>query len=72
MLPLFYIWEHRCHQNIQEIDVEKYLRKPYKKFSQNPLTYTWVFYLFLKLDIPRQMSTQIRENILSAYETLLR
>ena len=72
MLPLFYIWEHRCHQNIQELNVEKHLRKPYKKFSLNPLTYTWVFYLFLKLDIPCQMSTQIRENLLSAYETLLR
>ena len=71
MLPLFYIWEHRYHQNIQELNVEKYLKKPYKKFSLNPLTYTWVFYLFLKLDIPCQMSTHIRKNILSAYESLL-
>ena len=71
MLPLLYIWEHRCHQNIQDLDVEKHLKKSYKRFSQKPLTYTWEFYLFLKLDIPHQISSQIKEKILSAYESLL-
>ena len=34
MLPLFFIWEHRCHRNIQGLFIEKHLRKSYKKFLQ--------------------------------------
>ena len=71
MLPLFYIWEHRCHRNIQGLFIEKHLRKSYKKFSLDPLTYTWEFYLLLKLDIPCQISTQVKEDILSVYESML-
>ena len=71
MLPLFYIWEYCCQKSILELGVEKHLMKPYERFLHNPLTYTWKFYLFLKLGIPSQMSTKTREQVLSVYETII-
>ena len=71
MLPLFYIWEYCCQKSILELGVEKHLMKPYDRFLHHPLTYTWKFYLFLKLGIPSQMSTKTREQVLSVYETII-
>ena len=71
MLPLFYIWENCCHKNISNLGVEKHLMEPYKRFLQDPLTYTWKFYVFLKLGLPSQMATKTREQVLSAYEPLI-
>jgi hypothetical protein len=71
MLPLFYIWEKCCQKNILELGVEKHLTKPYERFLHDPLSYTWKFYLFLKLGIPSQLSTKTRKKVLSAYELLI-
>lgn len=58
MLPLYYIWENYCHQQLEDICFEEHLRKPYEKFIQNPITYTWELYIFitLKEPIPKQLS----------------
>ena len=52
ILPLYYIWEHFCHRRLNELDFEEHLDKPYKKFTQNPLTNTWELYLFVSIKKP--------------------
>ena len=52
LLPLFYIWEHYCHRPLKDICFEEHLRKPYRKFIRNPITYTWELYIFITLYEP--------------------
>lgn len=52
MLPLYYMWEYCCHQQLEDISFEEHLRKSYQKFIQNPITYTWVMYIFINLGEP--------------------
>ena len=52
MLPMFYIWEHYCHRKLSEIEMEKHLMKPYERFSRNPLSNTWAFYLLSEIEVP--------------------
>lgn len=52
ILPLYYIWEHFCHRQLNELAFEEHLDKPYKRFKQNPLTNTWELYLFISVQIP--------------------
>lgn len=70
ILPLFYIWEHLYHRKLSEVGAEKHLMKPYEKFSQDPIAYTWESYLFLKLGLPGQMSDGDRDKVLTVYESL--
>lgn len=50
MLPLYYIWEHCCHRELSDLDFEEHLRKPYQKFSENPLVNTWELYVFISIN----------------------
>ena len=52
ILPLYYIWDHCCHRNLDELSFEEHLRKAYQKFLQNPLTNTWELYLFVSIKTP--------------------
>ncbi len=52
MLPLYYIWEHCCHQQLEDLSFEEHLRNPYKKFLQHPITYTWQLYVFITIKEP--------------------
>lgn len=49
-LPLYYIWEYDCHRQLAELDFEKHLEKPYKKFLHNPVTNTWRLYLLVSAE----------------------
>lgn len=71
MLPLFYIWEYRYNMNLVDVQMEKHLYRPYKKFLQKPLLNTWVCYCFLNLGIPDLMPENIRRNVLNIYEPLI-
>ena len=71
MLPMFYIWEHYFHRKLIEIKVEKHLEKPYERFSKNPITNTWEFYLFLKIGISCSIPKDVRNNLLYIYEPLI-
>ena len=51
MLPLYYIWDYCCHQQLEDI-CEEHLRKPYQRFLHNPITYTWKLYVFINLKKP--------------------
>ena len=62
MLPLYYIWEHGCHQQLEDISFEDHLKKPYQRFIQNPITYTWELYIFVTLKEPI-ISQLTQENI---------
>ena len=71
MLPMFYIWEHYFHRDLSEINMEEHLRKPYEKFSRNPLTNTWAFYLLLKTSVYDIIPTRIKKKLLVIYEPLI-
>ena len=49
MLPLYYIWEHCCHRQLNELKFEDYLRKPYQRFIQTPISYTWEMFIYINL-----------------------
>lgn len=71
MMPLFYIWDKCFHRDLLELGADIHLIKPYKRFLLDPLTYTWELYVFIKIGLPRQMPTMIRNKVLSAYEHIL-
>lgn len=74
LLPLYYIWEYCCHQQLKDINFEEHLSKPYQKFIQNPITYTWELYLFitLKEPIPRQLTKKrVCKEISNVYKELI-
>lgn len=51
LLPLYYIWEHCCNRDLEELKFEKHLNKPYQKFVKNPLTRTWQLYLLVSVKV---------------------
>lgn len=74
LLPLYYVWEYCCHQQLKDISFEEHLRKPYQKFIQNPITYTWELYIFitLKEPIPRQLTKKgVCKEISNVYKELI-
>lgn len=74
MLPLYYIWEYCCHQQLEDISFEEHLRKPYQKFIQNPITYTWELYIFitLKEPMPKQLAKKkVCKEISYVYKELI-
>ena len=74
MLPLYYIWENCCHQQLEDISFEEHLRNPYQKFSQNPITYTWELYIFitLKEPMPKQLAKKrVCKEISYVYKELI-
>lgn len=71
MMPLFYIWDNYYHRDISELGADIHLIKPYNRFLQDPLIYTWELYLFIKIGLPHQMPAMVRKKVLSLYEVLL-
>lgn len=74
MLPLYYIWDKCCHQQLKDISFEEHLRKPYQKFMKNPITYTWHLYIFvvLKETIPKELvRKKIDKEITLIYKELI-
>lgn len=71
MLPMFYIWEHYCHKNLSEIEMEQHLKMPYERFSRTPRTNTWTFYLFLKTCNTSTIPTGVKKKILLIYELFI-
>lgn len=49
MLPLYYIWEHCCHRQLNELKFEKYLMEPYHRFTQTPISYTWEMFIYINI-----------------------
>lgn len=74
MLPLYYIWEYCCHQQLKDISFEEHLRKPYQRFIQNPITYTWELYIFITLRglIFKQLENdEVFEEVTIIYKELI-
>ena len=74
MLPLYYIWEYCCHQQLEDICFEEHLRKPYQRFMKNPITYTWELYIFitLKETIPKELAKKkVYKEITTIYKELI-
>lgn len=71
MLPIFYIWEHYFHRKLKELSIEKYLIKPYKRFSIDPWTNTWEIYLLLKIVAVFSISAFIKRKLFVIYDLLL-
>lgn len=74
LLPLYYVWENCCHQQLKDISFEEHLRKPYQKFIQNPITYTWELYIFitLKEPMPKQLGKKmVCKEISNVYKELI-
>lgn len=75
ILPLYYIWDHCCHRNLDKLSFEEHLRKAYQKFLQNPLTNTWELYLFVSIKTPFKNELgkkNLSKEIIEIYNQLLK
>ena len=67
ILPLYYIWEHCCYMQIDELELDRHLKKAYHKYLQKPMTNTLELYLLISMDAPfmnlfgKTLSKQIAE-----------
>lgn len=52
ILPLYYIWEHCCHMQIDELELDQHLKLAYQKYLKKPLTNTWELYILISLKAP--------------------
>ena len=74
ILPLYYIWDHCCHRNLDELSFEEHLQQAYQRFVQNPLTTTWELYLFVAINT--QLNNELgmknlSKEIIEIYNQLL-
>lgn len=73
-LPLYYMWEQYCNQQLNDIGFEDFLRKPYLKFLKKPKTYTWEMLVFLTLCAPYLLPLKVNKisEISEMYNELLK
>ncbi len=74
ILPLYYIWEHKCHRELTELDFEAHLKSAYQKFMKNPLANTWELSIFISIDTPfgKEFNNKnLSKNILEIYQQFL-
>ena len=74
MLPLYYIWEHCCHQQLKDISFEEHLILPYQRFCQHPITYTWELYILVNLEateVKDLSRKKLYKEVLSIYKELM-